>query len=107
MVITQLLQRRNICNRNRKHHALLRLTDPNFRWSKTLVLQRREFKIYNRSNVFCHFANRARETARATIGNGMKERLVARIARCKNCVQGFLLRDGISNLHRVTKFVGV
>ena len=107
MVITQILKRSNVCNWNRKHHAFLSLANPNLGWSKTVVFQWRAIKVDQRANVFSHFTNGARETTSTAIGNGMKERLVTRITCGKNGVQGFLLRDRVSNLHRVSKLISV
>ncbi len=92
---------------NREDHALLRFGDPDFTIRKTGVFERRPIEMHLGSQLFAHFAHRAGETPGATIVDRMKERAARCIARSKDRVEQFFFFDGVADLDRVGKFVGV
>ena len=93
----QRFQFRPFVFRNREDHPLLRFADPHFGVRKAFVFERNRVKVDFGADFFAHFADRAREAARAAVGDGVVK---AAVARFEHHVENFLFFDRVPDLHR-------
>ena len=81
---------------DRQHHPFLRLADPDLGVRQAGVLERTFFEPDDRAGVLAHFTDGAAESARAAIGDGVIQILVARL---QDHIHHHLLGDGVADLH--------
>src|SRR5690606_7915772 len=86
--------------RHRQDHALLSLGDPDLRIRESLVLERGAFEPHLGTDLFPHFADGARQPARATVGDGVIE---IAITGDHEGIEHHLFGDRVSNLHRTAR----
>ncbi len=80
-----------------QHHAFLGLAQPDFPGAQAGILQRHVGKLHARAHVLAHLAHRRRQAARAAVGDGAVQALVAGAQHSFLCL---LLVDRVADLHR-------